>query len=175
MKKCEMCHKEFPASFVLNGVVKSLQNRKFCLKCSPYRQHNTKNLRLAKEREVEKDRQCTKCGIVKSIDDFYFHAQKNKRYHCCKQCLSGYMTERHRKLKLQAVEYKGGACVICGYAKCVRALVFHHIDDKEKDFTISHDTSRSWEKIRRELDKCVLICSNCHGEVHAGITLFPHP
>lgn len=70
------------------------------------------------------------------------------------------------RLKARAVEYKGGCCVVCGYSKCVSALHFHHIDESTKDFTIGRNL-RSWEKLKLELDKCELICANCHAEVHA--------
>lgn len=73
-----------------------------------------------------------------------------------------------------ALAYKGGACEICGYNRCVRALSFHHRDPKKKDFGLSaHGLTRSWEKTRVELDKCALLCMNCHMEVHGGVTQLP--
>lgn len=76
----------------------------------------------------------------------------------------------HRqKVKERAVEYKGGKCEKCEYNKCVRALEFHHIDPTEKDFTIGYYKILSWEKIKKELDKCILVCSNCHREIHDEI------
>lgn len=69
-----------------------------------------------------------------------------------------------------ALEYKGGSCQICGYNKCETALEFHHINMAEKEFSIGDaGETRSWERTRIELDKCVLLCANCHREVHAGI------
>lgn len=66
-----------------------------------------------------------------------------------------------------AVDYKGGNCSICGYANCIGSLQFHHLDPSEKDFNISHDGhTKSWDKIKTELDKCILVCANCHGELH---------
>jgi predicted DNA-binding protein YlxM (UPF0122 family) len=73
----------------------------------------------------------------------------------------------HRqKIKEKAIEYKGGCCKICGYSKCNRALEFHHEDTAVKDFTISKYSTLSWDKIKLELDKCILVCSNCHRELH---------
>lgn len=70
-----------------------------------------------------------------------------------------------------AIERLGGKCQICGYEKCSEALDFHHINEKSKAFGISSKGyTRSWEAISREIDKCYLVCSNCHREVHAGIT-----
>jgi 5-methylcytosine-specific restriction endonuclease McrA len=74
----------------------------------------------------------------------------------------------------KAIEYKGGKCIYCGYSKCSRALSFHHVNPSEKSFGISaRGITRSWEKTRRELDKCVLVCSNCHAEIHDNIRQLP--
>lgn len=70
------------------------------------------------------------------------------------------------KQKARAVEYKGGKCVNCSYSKCIDALEFHHIDPSEKDFCIS-GKSLCWDRLRPELDKCILVCSNCHRELHS--------
>jgi hypothetical protein len=72
-------------------------------------------------------------------------------------------------IKRQCIEYKGGKCVICGYNKCPDALDFHHVNPDEKDFNISGGT-KSFESLKPELDKCILVCANCHREIHAGIT-----
>lgn len=78
-------------------------------------------------------------------------------------------TKDYRKnIKKRMVEYKGGRCQICGYNKCIEALDFHHLDPKDKDFNISGGT-RSFEKLKPEIDKCILVCSNCHREIHAGL------
>lgn len=71
-----------------------------------------------------------------------------------------------KKNKERAIEYKGGKCVKCGYNKCNSALEFHHIDPNEKDFSVSQNMNMSWDKIKKELDKCILVCSNCHREIH---------
>jgi len=73
---------------------------------------------------------------------------------------------RHR-LKQKALSYKGNKCERCGYDKCVRALEFHHLDSNEKEFGISQKGhTRPWNSIQKELDKCLLLCSNCHAEIH---------
>ena len=81
---------------------------------------------------------------------------------------------RRKKLRDMAREYKGNKCAVCGYNKCQRALSFHHLDPKLKDFGLSaKGLTRSWEKIQKEINKCILLCSNCHMEVHDGITQLP--
>lgn len=82
--------------------------------------------------------------------------------------------KRRKKLREMAREYRGGKCEVCGYNKSQRALSFHHRDPKKKSFGISmKGLTRSWEKIRLEIDKCILLCANCHMEVHDGITQLP--
>jgi 5-methylcytosine-specific restriction endonuclease McrA len=73
-----------------------------------------------------------------------------------------------KRVKIRLVEYKGGKCQICGYNKCFTALEFHHLNPNSKDFTIS-GKSLSFEKLKYEVDKCILVCSNCHSEIHAGL------
>jgi hypothetical protein len=73
----------------------------------------------------------------------------------------------HRQaMKARAVTYKGGKCERCGYDKCQAAMDFHHRDPSRKDFSISSGRTMSWERAVRELDKCILLCSNCHREEH---------
>ena len=84
------------------------------------------------------------------------------------------VSERRQKLRKMAREYKGDQCQLCGYKRYAGALDFHHLDPKKKDFGISvRGLTRSWEKIKKEIDKCVLVCANCHREIHAGITQPP--
>ena len=64
------------------------------------------------------------------------------------------------------VEYKGGKCCICGYNKNLAALDFHHKNPLTKDFELSYYSRKNWESIVLELDKCLLLCSNCHKELH---------
>lgn len=73
---------------------------------------------------------------------------------------------RRQKLKEKGVEYLGGKCMTCGYNKCIWALQFHHRNPEEKEFNISENSTFSWNKIVKELDKCDLLCSTCHDELH---------
>jgi len=102
-------------------------------------------------------------------ETIYTYVPSRKHYRCS-QCLGVAVTKRRRKLKELAVAYLGGACAVCGYNKCVAALEFHHRDPVAKDFSISSTgTTRSFDKIKVELDKCLLLCANCHREHHAGV------
>lgn len=77
-----------------------------------------------------------------------------------------------QRIKQKLVEYMGGKCYCCGYNRCVRSLNFHHKDPSQKEFGITAQT-KSFEKIKSEVDKCILVCSNCHGEIHAGLISIP--
>ena len=80
------------------------------------------------------------------------------------------VAKRRRRLKVMAVELKGNKCQICGYNKYIGALDFHHIDESTKSFNLSvRGLTRSWEKTKKELKKCILVCANCHREIHAGL------
>lgn len=64
--------------------------------------------------------------------------------------------------------------MLCGYNKCPTALEFHHKTGEKKDFGLSSKgLTRSWAKIQKELDKCILVCSNCHKEIHSGLVQLP--
>lgn len=84
-----------------------------------------------------------------------------------KKNVEGVVSWRQRTKK-KLVEYKGGKCFLCGYNRCVGSMHFHHKDPSQKEFNITALTI-SFEKLKSEVDKCVLVCSNCHGEIHAGL------
>jgi 5-methylcytosine-specific restriction endonuclease McrA len=81
-------------------------------------------------------------------------------------CNSCSVNKRRFSLRFKIVEYMGGKCVKCGYDKTYRALHAHHINPAEKGFNISGAHARSWEAIKTELSKCILLCANCHSEIH---------
>src|SRR5687767_15160704 len=104
-------------------------------------------------------------------------------WHCCGKELTGrqrrfcspscklkfYVTRRRKSLKCQAVAYKGGCCSVCGYDRCHAALTFHHLD-RQKEFGIAaKGYTRSWARVKAELDRCLLVCANCHIEIHAQL------
>ena len=105
-----------------------------------------------------KQKECKQHGLT----DFVLEGRGSYR---CKKCRCMAVQKRRDKLKVKAVEYLGGCCTKCGYHKCITALEFHHISSKQ--FSISETgRTRSWEKVKAELDKCVLLCANCHREQH---------
>lgn len=77
------------------------------------------------------------------------------------------VTKSRRMQRIKAIEYKGGKCERCGYNKCISAFEFHHIDGQDKDFTLGSGNTRGWDIVRKELDKCIMLCANCHREEHS--------
>lgn len=112
-----------------------------------------------------KEREIRICKIHGETE-FRNTVKVGKHFRCTK-CQSEAVQRRRDKLKILAVEYLGGCCNFCGYNKCVHALEFHHLDPNEKDYGIgAKGHTRSFEKMKKELDKCLLLCANCHREEH---------
>jgi len=91
----------------------------------------------------------------------------NRKKHTAKQ------KARRISLKQKCIDYLGGECQrqSCKYKNCRQALVFHHINPEDKKFSISQAYKYDWLTIRAELDKCLLLCSNCHAEMHEFLAL----
>ena len=81
------------------------------------------------------------------------------------EMISKSVTKHRQNMKKLLVEYKGGKCELCGYDKSLSALTFHHINPDEKEFTIG-GKNYSKERMIKEVDKCILVCQNCHCEIH---------
>lgn len=167
MPNCNLCHSDFPNHLVIDGKLRNVSNRKFCLICSPFGKHNTKKLNQLSPMDIGKKR-CPRCLNEKSGDEFYKRRNGKDYSVYCKQCTSDETIERQQRFKRQCVEYKGGKCEKCGYNKCIAALDFHHKNPKDKDFSIAHVKLTTFtDLIKQELDKCQLVCANCHREIHA--------
>jgi len=84
--------------------------------------------------------------------------------------------KRWRKsCKARIIEAMGGSCCVCGYNKCQASLAMHHLDPKLKDFGFGKVMAnpQNWASLIEELRKCVLVCNNCHGEIHDGSASVP--
>ena len=88
------------------------------------------------------------------------------RFTQCKKCRRREQNNTTRKYKTTLVQYKGGKCEICGYDKCVAALDFHHLDPSQKDTNWIHMRRWNPERVKKEVDKCQLVCRHCHSEIH---------
>lgn len=110
--------------------------------------------------------------ICRQCSKTYFYTRATRNGATKELCSGCYSTKRRSALKRRAVEYKGGSCSRCGYNRYMGALDFHHLDPSKKEIAIAQKiATRSWESIRQELDKCILLCANCHREIEAGILL----
>jgi hypothetical protein len=242
---CVACGRDFPAKMVIDGKVRSLYRRSFCLECSPFGDHNTSKVPLGlrsteeaakarRDRRREQFRRslrkrrrkrkadlvaacggrCVDCGYSSCPEALQFHhrdpstkdfilghfngslarliAEAEKCDLVCANChrlrhARETAGSRHRivalrrETKLRAIASFGGVCLACRSTYTPAALEFHHPDASKKEFAISVDgIYRSWERVQKELENCVMLCANCHAEVHAGVrvlnlTLRPSP
>ena len=103
--------------------------------------------------------------------DVRFKMAATKRtYSARREYIIKAVRKRRKKIREMAVAYKGGKCERCSYDRVVEVLEFHHRDPSQKDFGISEKGyTRSWERVRREIDKCALLCANCHRELHVQL------
>lgn len=101
-------------------------------------------------------------------------AKETRTYNDRRAYLSKMTNIRRKRLKGLMIDHKGGKCQFCGYSRYIGALDFHHVDSKKKNFELSMDELyRSWDLIIKEIDKCLLVCSNCHREIHGGLNYPP--
>jgi transposase len=99
---------------------------------------------------------------------------ERRGYYRCKRCRAAAVAKRRRTVKKTLVEEAGGACRLCGYARCLNALQFHHLESDSKSFHLAHrGHSRSIGRSREEMRKCILLCANCHAEVEGGFATLP--
>jgi transposase len=97
------------------------------------------------------------------------HVRDVRGYFRCRSCRQEAVARRRRRVKEILVQEAGGCCRLCGYDRCLAALEFHHLDPGAKGFGIAQNgAARSIERLRAEVRKCVLLCSNCHAEVEVG-------
>lgn len=147
MKMCQKCGDSFPLKTWIQGKKRHLGNRKYCLKCSPFGEHNTKKLHTNSDAQT-----CGLCG----------NKIKDHRRRRCGSCLTRI---RRYRTKMAAVKYLGGKCQRCGWSGHPATFAFHHVRGK-KEFQIGHAANRRWELVKKELMKCKLLCLNCHGLQH---------
>jgi len=141
-------------------------------------------------------KKCSKCERELSIDNFPMQARKvdgvkkQSRRTECKDCYNEYfrnymknnknhqnrVRQGKRKRQQEVTDLKlAVGCQVCGYKGCYSSLHFHHKDPEIKEYSISWGVQRqlSGDNIQKELDKCIIVCSNCHGEIEQGITECP--
>lgn len=155
INECIVCGKQFEA-------IKS--TKKYCsIECqnAMRRQKYAEREKAPKDNSYKgKEKICPICGI----GFFPKTASANQRM-CCYDCMPDGIQLTRGMFLAKIKQVRGGKCVKCGYDQCLKALEFHHMDPTKKDFTISNDHFRLQEAVE-ETKKCILICSNCHRELH---------
>lgn len=173
-KICLNCKKEFSIWVTIEGKKRNLSSRKYCLDCSPFQKHNTRTI---EKKDIITYKTCKICKEDLPIEKYFFVKRKDRKNGCyspyCKECSGKLSAKRLRKYKMKLVEYKGGCCEICGYNRCYAALELHHTNPQEKDPNYNSYRNFSFEKKKSELDKCILVCANCHRELHSKIIELP--
>jgi predicted HNH restriction endonuclease len=163
-KKCRKCGDYIPNRIKIEGKTKNISSRLYCLFCSPWGKHNTK--KVENNDCVDGLKKCKKCGEIKTINDFYIRKRGGHR-HFCKECQNRDTSLMSVVKKKKIVEIMGGKCCECGYDKYYGSLEMHHKDPKEKEFSWNNIRFRKWDIVLNEIKKCILVCSNCHKEIHA--------
>jgi DNA-binding CsgD family transcriptional regulator len=141
--------------------------RKFELKTMAHRRHRNAALAALRAGRTRFISTCRRHGQTQFL---VFPSGRAR----CARCNGEAVARRRRKVKQILVAEAGGCCELCGYDRYLGALQFHHVDPSLKSFALSHEgVTRSLTKSREEAGKCVLLCSNCHAEVEAGVTALP--
>lgn len=113
---------------------------------------------------------CSICKEEKLINEYYSRSSRNnKPYDRCKKCFNDYVSKRWITKKIQGIIYKGSKCLDCGISYPNEPYVvfdFHHRNPEQKDVDWSELKLRTNDRIKKELDKCDLLCSNCHRKRH---------
>jgi hypothetical protein len=159
-KRCAKCGNAIPNRVKIDGKSRVIKNRKYCLECSPFGEHNTKKLHRKDVPNGTESKICKSCG-----NEFSTKGQV-----LCGSCqYKKQLAKRYEKV----YGIVGTACWKCNYDKGMVGtpmLDFHHVDPKQKCFNVSRReiAAMKWDRVLKEMKKCVLLCCRCHREHHAG-------
>lgn len=160
-KLCIICSKPIPLYHMMENLkIRRHSKRIKCYDCVPY---DPKRFSFKKSDTYY----CPRCRTTKSSNEFFCDLEGKRNYQYCRPCQKEYLINKQQIFKQICIDYKGGKCQICGYDKCQAAFDFHHLDPSKKDFNISrYKGVIMTDKVKDELDKCILLCANCHREKH---------
>lgn len=167
-KLCTKCGTEKPSSDFSTRLDKGYVYLKpYCKNCTLKYNHE---LRKKKRQEELSKREVPLCKICNTP------IPVTRSIYCSNKCKSklqsnaNYKNQQSRgKIRKQAmIDKMGGKCSLCGYSKCLGALEFHHVDPSTKEFGLDcrRFSNTSQEKLDIEAAKCIIVCSNCHAEIH---------
>jgi len=160
MNSCKKCGGKFSNRVIIDEKERNLQNRKFCLECSPFGSHNTADLTEENRINGRIVKKVTCCLCHK---DFLSISYRRR----CGTCITKI---RRYRIKKAAIAFLGGECVDCGETFEQSVFEFHHRDKNKKEFNISGFNNKSWQYVKEELLKCDLLCANCHRLRHIDYT-----
>ena len=182
MKMCEECNSKFASRIAIGGKYRNLKLRKRCLDCEPFVDTDKTNL------VINNTKFCSSCGQIKNIDNFYKSSASKSGYQAwCKSCLintNKYRYKHNPNIKKKTFEdsfhsgqkmqhicneiKKKYGCSFCDEREpCV--LDFHHVDPNTKEMSVSALASnKSKERLVNEINRCAVVCSNCHRKLHFG-------
>ncbi len=169
MIECKYCHKPFPYWVYINNVRVSLNDRSYCLECSPYKgKTGRSHAQLIKYQEIDgiNHKWCQYGQHWVNCSDFKSQRQKDKTglQSYCIACKNRAGLDLLKKAKARAIAYKGNCCFDCKQQFPDYLYDFHHLDkhNKDKNFNLNW----SWIRMKPELDKCVMLCAHCHRHRH---------
>ena len=146
MKNCRICDKPFSARITIDGCRYTLRNRQNCTDCVPFKQPRTKKPRPDRKEYLKGK---AKEWYDKNPDSFQI---------------------RRTSRRNAVLAILGNSCGICGYDKCRKNLAFHHVHENTKSMGLTmYEFQLSSDRVLPELLKCILVCHNCHGEIHDGM------
>lgn len=152
IKQCIICHKDFECK---------KSTAKYCSRTCENEARKLRKLNQTEMKDTYKT--CLICG-----EKFQPKTAAANQRMCCYNCMpDGVQLIRSDFINLIRKQ-RGGKCERCGYDKYLGALDFHHKNPSEKDFTIG-DRDFKLKDCIEETKKCILICANCHREIHAGL------
>lgn len=184
-KECSKCHeikptldfKKVKEGYEAQCIVCRREGSRICSQRPEVKERRKAYMKAYRQRPEIKEGQKEK----RSLYGKTHRAQINKYKQAYAQTERGKLVNKAQKaawlsnIKKQSVAYKGGKCICCGYADCLAAMDFHHIDPKSKKSQVTSAVrpNRVFERNKEELDKCVLLCVRCHREFHAGFRSLP--
>jgi len=159
MPICKLCGKKFPNRLKLNGKIRNLKNRKYCLNCSGFGLHNTTQLNF--KFKGKRMRICKGCGILLTKKNTYKIRTLN-----CKKCFNKKTNEIVIRHKKEAIKILGGKCIRCGFNGNYIVFEFHHPNSNKESSWGKLRNKKGWKFILKEIKKCQLVCANCHRIIH---------
>ena len=122
-------------------------------------------------------RQCRKCGQIKAHSEYSNvstdrHNGRDGLNRWCRTCKAEYQAQRIEARRLYWLELAGNACQNCGWNAYSVSLDFHHVDGDSKEWSpgkLIMSRPIGDAEVRAELEKCALLCCNCHQAIHRGM------